>query len=586
MSMRLGFVSVAVAVIGVLAVTVLQLVQPTAPEVLERKEYKSASTTRHRSYSIDASLYAVTASSSYNQRFTSRAAGGIVSHHLLANIDIAHFFAEFTDQSVCRVVILGPNHYFPHDDMVVTTDQGYETPFGIVETDTDLVTVLEEDGLAVIKSDTIEEEHSISSLVPYIAAYFPNATVVPLILNQKYDEGSLRQLADVLVKQSNDCTIVVASVDFSHHLYSNMSDLHDRRSIAALTQFDIASYRKLEVDSRSALAVASMYFDARGMKQLEVQRQSSANIFKQYDSEDVTSYVFAHAIDGDRKVSQGVSVLYYGDMMLGRGVSERSGLWSGISGPEGNFMKGYDGVVGNIEGALLRDSCPADVDDLYITTDILRTLRIRGVTHGGVMNNHFLRCPIDDEARQIFTQSDLVLVSDQSEVIKGTNKDIVTTAVYASPVPADTAAIVEKFAAVPDDVVSVAYLHWGNEYTDIVGERERALAHALIDAGVDAIVGHHPHVTQPVEVYKNAPIFYSLGNLFSDQVGRATQTGFAVGVWGGLNERLFYIYPYSNDGSVPTHMTQYEARSFCEDVYQGDAQFVSPLHPCILQFHD
>ncbi len=38
------------------------------------------------------------------------------------------------------------------------------------------------------------------------------------------------------------------------------------------------------------------------------------------------------------------------------------------------------------------------------------------------------------------------------------------------------------------------------------------VAHAAIDAGACAILGHHPHVVQAVEMYKRAIIFYSLGN--------------------------------------------------------------------------
>ena len=45
-----------------------------------------------------------------------------------------------------------------------------------------------------------------------------------------------------------------------------------------------------------------------------------------------------------------------------------------------------------------------------------------------------------------------------------------------------------------------------------VPEFLRKLAHELIDMGADAIVGHGPHLLRPIEVYKNKPIFYSLGD--------------------------------------------------------------------------
>ena len=39
----------------------------------------------------------------------------------------------------------------------------------------------------------------------------------------------------------------------------------------------------------------------------------------------------------------------------------------------------------------------------------------------------------------------------------------------------------------------------------------------MIDAGADIIVGHHPHVLQSFDVYKQGVIFYSLGNFVFDQ---------------------------------------------------------------------
>lgn len=60
----------------------------------------------------------------------------------------------------------------------------------------------------------------------------------------------------------------------------------------------------------------------------------------------------------------------------------------------------------------------------------------------------------------------------------------------------------------------VVSLHWGKEGSEQVRKQETELAHLLIDSGVDLIMGHHPHVVQKVEIYKDKPIFYSLGNFF------------------------------------------------------------------------
>jgi poly-gamma-glutamate capsule biosynthesis protein CapA/YwtB (metallophosphatase superfamily) len=64
----------------------------------------------------------------------------------------------------------------------------------------------------------------------------------------------------------------------------------------------------------------------------------------------------------------------------------------------------------------------------------------------------------------------------------------------------------------------VVVSHWGSPaywlspYQGLLCAYQRPLAHALIEAGADAICGHHPHQLHPVEVYRGKPILYSLGN--------------------------------------------------------------------------
>ena len=61
------------------------------------------------------------------------------------------------------------------------------------------------------------------------------------------------------------------------------------------------------------------------------------------------------------------------------------------------------------------------------------------------------------------------------------------------------------------DVVIVS-LHWGIENVFYPSPKQIKLARNLIDAGSSLILGHHPHVVQGIERYKNGLIVYSLGN--------------------------------------------------------------------------
>lgn len=66
------------------------------------------------------------------------------------------------------------------------------------------------------------------------------------------------------------------------------------------------------------------------------------------------------------------------------------------------------------------------------------------------------------------------------------------------------------------DLVVVS-LHWGVEYARRPQREQIILAHQMVDAGADLIVGHHPHVSQPLEDYHGRWIAYSLGNFIFDQ---------------------------------------------------------------------
>lgn len=61
------------------------------------------------------------------------------------------------------------------------------------------------------------------------------------------------------------------------------------------------------------------------------------------------------------------------------------------------------------------------------------------------------------------------------------------------------------------DYVIVSF-HWGKEVISTTQPYQRRAAHKAIEAGADVIIGHHPHILQGIERYKNGIIFYSLGN--------------------------------------------------------------------------
>jgi poly-gamma-glutamate synthesis protein (capsule biosynthesis protein) len=86
-----------------------------------------------------------------------------------------------------------------------------------------------------------------------------------------------------------------------------------------------------------------------------------------------------------------------------------------------------------------------------------------------------------------------------------------------------------RFARPLADLIIVSP-HWGVEYAKQPNRRQVELAHQMIDAGADLVVGTHPHVVQPVEQYNGRWIAYSLGNFIFDQKSPGTRRGLMLRV--------------------------------------------------------
>lgn len=72
-----------------------------------------------------------------------------------------------------------------------------------------------------------------------------------------------------------------------------------------------------------------------------------------------------------------------------------------------------------------------------------------------------------------------------------------------------------------DADIIVITVHWGEEGARTLRPYQKRLARMMIDAGADAVIGHHPHILQGIEQYRHGIIFYSLGNFVFASKGKA-----------------------------------------------------------------
>ncbi|MBC7250178.1 MAG: CapA family protein [Anaerolineae bacterium] len=121
---------------------------------------------------------------------------------------------------------------------------------------------------------------------------------------------------------------------------------------------------------------------------------------------------------------------------------------------------------------------------------------------------------------------------------------------YPGILPLDRQLILEDIEAVRGGVDLIfVVLHWGFEGQPNVHPKQVEIAHKLVDAGADGIIGHHPHVPHGIEVYKGQPILYSLGNfIFGHGAKRWSDNFLAEIVINQKRIQGIILYPVSGCG--------------------------------------
>lgn len=187
-------------------------------------------------------------------------------------------------------------------------------------------------------------------------------------------------------------------------------------------------------------------------------------------------------------------------------------------------LRSYDLLVGNLECLVTQAGAKRTARTLNASLATPRALLDAGFDAVSIANNHTLDRSWPGyfdmierlEAAGLPHAGALGAEEREAELIlevKGIKVAIVGQFLRE---PARALADVERAEKKAD--VTIVFLHWGAEYQVEVLEDQRALARALIDHGADAIVGAHPHVVQPDELYQGKLIAYSLGNFVFPQM--------------------------------------------------------------------
>ncbi len=183
---------------------------------------------------------------------------GTVPHHLTGGQLIAGFLktAAASRQQTDTVVITATMH-FTEDSAFTTSRLDWNTPFGVLECDTEITDRIISETGAVMDDDMAALDHSVSALIPYVKYYFPESKVAFLLVDNRAERDTPEKLAGLLndISAEKNC-LFLFSADFSHYLRPEETDRRDAETLEAVMSRDyekIASMSDSNVDSPHVL---------------------------------------------------------------------------------------------------------------------------------------------------------------------------------------------------------------------------------------------------------------------------------------------------------------------------------------------
>ncbi|MDO8489837.1 MAG: AmmeMemoRadiSam system protein B [bacterium] len=510
--------------------------------------------------------------------------GIIVPHHLLAADVIAKTFATARNGAYDTVIVMSPDHFYSGKTNISVAEEDFSTVFGALSTNRQIVSAITNNNPNALTQEFFYREHGIGGITPFVKHYFPNVSIVAITLKTGMPVVALDDLIVRLKPFVNERTLIVQSTDFSHYLPASEAAQKDEETMQVIAKGEPKDYFTLKepahIDSRAAAYVQwSLQQQVYGARPEIFIHKNSQDYTKEF-IESTTSYI---AQIFRRNVDHQNSLLFVGDIMLGRSVEtlmDRHGRSYPFDDIVATF-KTYGTVVGNLEGPILDPHVQTKDYGMSFSFDksVAKMLRESGVTHVSLGNNHTANGGQHglDQTRKFLSAADVASFGDPNHISQtdsityDSKTDTLLFSIHATTVMPSVDAIRSLIDATKkehDGALVAALVHWGKEYSPEAVPFQKKLGHLLGDAGADYVIGTHPHVIEPVELYHGKPIFYSLGNFIFDQYfSKETQEGLMIEVVPSEKTVDYRIIPVTIDRSKPRIMDAKSAQAVLDKMH-------------------
>ncbi len=455
--------------------------------------------------------------------------GLTVPHHLLAADLMAAAFARVQGHNYRRIVILSPDHFHRSRSPFAVTCRDFDTTLGRVATDRAAVRQLLNNPL-VSESSLFSHEHGVQVLLPFIAHYCPSALIVPIAVRNSSQPADWDSLARTLAPLLTPETLLVQSTDFSHYLSAPEARRRDQETLRVLSGGDPREVLSLRQPD---------HIDSLGCQylQLLLERQvfgAGPTVIANRNSQDyttepvqrTTSYIVQLYSAAPLSVEGLQSYFFGGDTFCGRQVAARLATQASREALVKQIVKitGGQPLILNLEG-VLQEKCPEAPGPYTLCMEsslalpLLSGLHVRAVS---LANNHSLDLGEDAyrAMRRLLAESGFACLENR----RGLDLGAFYLAAFsdvdnqsAEKTARLTRQDLEGLDGLRRDKPLFALIHWGREFADAAGPRERALAALLEEKGVEVVIGCHSHRAGCLEGTRRSCRIFSLGNFLFDQ---------------------------------------------------------------------
>jgi len=239
----------------------------------------------------------------------------------------------------------------------------------------------------------------------------------------------------------------------------------------------------------------------------------------------------------DATVNTQTTLIFTGDIMLGRSVMGASLDANDVYYPFRNtaeFLKSADITFANLENPIV-DDCKRHVGGFKFCTtpEISNGLNFSGIDIVTLANNHSGNYGNEGlvQTKKTLNEIDIKSVGYGNLEILEKNGIKFGFLGFNYTFTKENLENDLRFIKESDSKVDVLIVvnHWGEEYKSMANSLQTTVAKKMVDAGADAIIGHHPHWVQNYEEIDGKPVYYSLGNFVFDQMwSEETKKGLVV----------------------------------------------------------